>query len=128
MASTKFELKLEDVKRINDIIKSYAGDAEKQINDYLSGSGKSKIINSIVNLIPVSDKDKKHAKDSKPLEGVNYNLSLTIRSKRQFNYLYFPQMAEGTSKNNTPNDFMEKGVDSIYDSVVNDLIERLKSI
>lgn len=128
MASTKFELKLEDVKRINDIIKSYSGDAEKQINDYLSGPGKIKIINSIVNLIPVSDKDKKHAKDSKPLEGVNYNLSLTIRSKRQFNYLYFPQMAEGTSKNNTPNDFMEKGVDSIYDSVVNDLIERLKNI
>lgn len=128
MASTKFELKLEDVIRINDIIKSYSGDAEKQINDYLSGPGKIKIINSIVNLIPVSDKDKKHAKNSKPLKGVNYNLSLTIRSKRQFNYLYFPQMAEGTSKNNTPNDFMEKGVDSIYDSVVNDLIERLKNI
>ena len=48
-------------------------------------------------------------------------------TKTKFNYLYFPQNAEGTSKGKIPNDFMERGIDAEYDNVVNGILEKLQN-
>lgn len=126
MASVEFGIKYEDVEKIKDSIQKFDGDAEKVINQYLETQAKDKFIKNIVNLIPVSDADKQHAKDSAPLTGKKIaNLTLKINTKSKFNYLYFPQMAEGTSKGKNPNDFMEKGIDKVYDNVVNEMLDRL---
>ena len=86
---------------------------------------KEKFIQSITNLIPVSRVNKRrHAKNSNPLDGkIRNNLTLWIHTKPKFNYLYFPQNAEGTSKGKIPNDFMERGIDAEYDNVVNGILE-----
>ena len=55
------------------------------------------------------------------------NLSLYIHTKSQYNYLYFPQEAEGTSSGKTPNDFMQHGIDAKYDTVVNQMLEKLQN-
>ena len=128
MAGVDFSLKEEDLERIQEAIMDFEDDAEKVINDCLANEAKDKFITSINNLIPVSNKNKKqHAKTSNPLDGkVRNNLTLWIHTKTKYNYLYFPQNAEGTSKGKSPNNFMEKGIDAEYDNVVNEILEKLQ--
>lgn len=128
MSGVDFSLKEDDLARIQQAIMNFGDDAEKVINECLAGEVRDKLITSITNLIPVSDKNKKHAKTSNPLEGqVRNNLTLWMHTKPKYNYLYFPQNAEGTSKSNSPNDFMDKGIDAEYDNVVNIMLEKLQN-
>lgn len=128
MAGVDFSLKAEDLEKIQQSIMDFEGDAEKVINDCLNNEVKEMFTKSITNLIPVSDTEKKkHAKTSNPLDGkVRNNLTLWIHTKSKFNYLYFPQNAEGTSKGKSPNDFMDKGIDAEYDNAVNIILEKLQ--
>lgn len=128
MSGVDFSLKEEDLGRIQEAIMDFRDDVESVINDCLANEVKELLTNSITNLIPVSDKNKKqHAKTSNPLDGkVRNNLTLWIHTKPKYNYLYFPQNAEGTSKSNSPNDFMDKGIDAEYDNVVNIMLEKLQ--
>ena len=127
MAGVDFSLKEEDLKKIQEAIMDFGDDAERVINDCLSNEVKELLTNSITNLIPVSPKSKKHAKTSNPLDGkVRNNLTLWIHTKPKYNYLYFPQNAEGTSKGKSPNDFMDKGIDVEYDNAVNIILEKLQ--
>ena len=126
MAGVDFSLKEEDLGRIQEAIMDFGDDAERVINDYLRNEANAKFIKSITNLIPVSKINKRHAKTSNPLDTKFYNLALYIHTKSKFNYLYFPQNAEGQSRNNSPNDFMEKGIDAEYNNVVNEMIEKLQ--
>lgn len=128
MASTRFELKQEDILKLQLAMKEFDGDVEQVINDYLEHEANEIFKESIINLIPVSKVDKKnHAKTSNPLIGeMSANLTLYIHTKTKFNYLYFPQNAEGTSKGKVPNDFMEKGIDVKYENVVNEMLEKLQ--
>ena len=128
MASINFTLKDEDLLKIQEAITDFEGDAEKVINECLANEVKDKFINSITNLIPISDRNKRHAKTSNPLDGkVRNNLTLWIHTKPQYNYLYFPQNAEGQSKGNSPNDFMDKGIDVEYDNAVNMILDKLQN-
>lgn len=127
MANATFELKKEDIERINKAISTFPDNVEVAINTYLSNQGKNKMVNSMENLIPISKRDKDHAKGSNPFRTDLFNLGLTIRTKTKYNYLYFPQMGEGTSKNKGPNDFMQDGLDSIYDNVVNDMLDAIQN-
>ena len=128
MSSINFTLKDEDLLKIQEAITDFEGDAEKVINECLANEVKDKFINSITNLIPVSDRSKRHAKTSNPLDGkVRNNLTLWIHTKPQYNYLYFPQNAEGQSKGNSPNDFMDKGIDVEYDNAVNMILDKLQN-
>ena len=128
MASVDFSLKTEDLLKIQEAIMNFDDDAEKVINDCLANEVRDTLINSITNLIPVSNVDKSHAKTSNPLDAkVRNNLTLWIHTKSKFNYLYFPQMGEGQSRNNSPNDFMEKGINAEYDNVVNMILDKLQS-
>lgn len=127
MAGVDFSLKEEDLARIQEAIMDFGDDAERVVNDCLANEVKDKLITSITNLIPVSDKNKKHAKSSNPLDGkIRNNLTLWIHTKPKYNYLYFPQNAEGTSKGKSPNDFMDKGIDAEYDNAVNIILEKLQ--
>lgn len=127
MAGVDFSLKEEDLGKIQEAIMDFGDDAERVVNDCLANEVKDKLITSITNLIPVSDKNKKHAKSSNPLDGkIRNNLTLWIHTKPKYNYLYFPQNAEGQSRNNSPNDFMEKGIDAEYDNAVNIILEKLQ--
>ena len=128
MARANFGMAAEDVEKLQQAIINYGEGAEKTINDFLKTEASNIFTESIVNLIPVSDRDKKHAKDSSPLKAEQKeNLALYIHTKSQFNYLYFPQEAEGTSSGKSPNDFMQEGVDAQYDTVVNQMLDKLQN-
>lgn len=128
MARANFGMSVEDVERLQRVIINYDEGAEQVINDYLKTNASDIFIKSIVNLIPVSNVNKTHAKNSNPLKAEQKdNLSLYIHTKNKFNYLYFPQEGEGTSSGKAPNDFMQYGVDAKYDYVVNEMLDKLQN-
>ena len=125
--SVVFELKKSEVDMLEEQIKKIPERAEYAINKYIHSRGKDILSESIEQYTPVSDRDKKHAKGSNPYKTVNGNLSVTIKSKKSFRYLYFPNAGAGTSKLNPKNEeFMQDGVDSVHNRVVNELLEEIK--
>lgn len=127
MATSKFEIKQEDLNKIEEAILEYGENSEKVINDYLNSVAKNKFMAAIKDYMPVSNRRKIHAKTSNSIDSISYNLALVIKTKSKFNYLYFPQTGEGTSKGKSPNDFMEKGIDKEYDNVINGILDKLKN-
>ena len=81
MARAVFGLSAEDVERLQQAIMSYGDGAEKVINNYLKNEASNIFTQAIINYIPVSNRDKQHAKDSSPLKAEQKeNLSLFVFS------------------------------------------------
>lgn len=96
--------------------------AEKVINDNLKKKISPILTQSILGLIPISDRNKAHAKLSKSIQGtLKENLTLTLKPKAKYEYLVFPDLGIGKSKGNEPEMFMEHGVDR----KVNESVEEL---
>lgn len=127
---TKFSLNDKDVDRIKKSILNLGGSSENVINDYLHGEGAERIVTGITKFIPVSKRKKKHAKTSKWYKQNNYNLAVAIENstsgKNSFYYLYYVATGTGTSEKKGPNDFMNKGMDTEYNNVVNGLINEIE--
>lgn len=127
---SNFSLKDEDVKRIQQFIVKCGNTSEEVINDYIHNEAGERITKGITRFIPVSKRNKVHAKNSKWSEQKNYNLAVNISNKtsgkNSFYYLYYVATGTGTSKKNGPNDFMKKGMDQEYNNVVNGLINELE--
>lgn len=132
---TNFQLNYSDIERIEKAIMRCGEGAEERINDYLKSVGGEKIAKSITNFIPRSNRNKTHAKNSKWWKQLNYNLAVVVENSttgkkdKSFYYLYYPATGTGTSKRKGSNDFMGKGLNKEYKTLVDDLIDVLdKSI
>lgn len=122
--SVTFTLEDKDLELLKQRIQEYGTGAEDVINKYLHGEGKESIMKSIEDYTPVSSRKKAHAKGSMPYQGTGYNLSVTVKTKKKYNYLYFPDAGEGTSARNPKNSgFMVKGLDAIYDKIVEEMLK-----
>lgn len=126
---TRYELNYEDVERIQDAIRQCGKTSESAINDYLHNVAGELIAKSITKFIPRSNRNKDHARDRKWYAQDNFNLAVgianNISGKKSAYYLYYVATGTGTSKKNGPNDFMERGLESEYDNVVNGVINKL---
>lgn len=121
-----FSLNGSDVDKIVNAIQGFSGNAEREINDYLKNTGSKKLVESITYVTPVSVQKKKHAKDSKPYKTENYNLSVVIKPNNKYYYLGFVDEGSGTSsKYQAHMGFMNRGVESTTDEIVNDLLNKL---
>lgn len=119
-----FEISSEDVDRLQQAIINYGNEAEQTINDYLTTEAKDTFSRSITDLIPLSNRNKQHARNSNPVKGEQKeNLSLYLHTPGRYHYLYFPDEGEGTSKNRGPADFMQRGVDAESGNVINKLLD-----
>ena len=67
MAGINFTLNFEDVEKIQQAINDYGDNVEDIINQCIHQEGKDRLIRSIENCMPVSDRNKKHAKFSNSL-------------------------------------------------------------
>ncbi|MEB9549531.1 hypothetical protein P4J22_08880 [Bacillus cereus] len=96
--------------------------AEKILNETLKVKVSPILEKSILGLMPISEKQKKHAKHFKSLSADNKeNLTITIKPKSKYQYLVFPDLGLGTSIKNAPQEFMEHGVDQQVNQSVEEL-------
>lgn len=123
--AVKYELKKDDLEKINQMLSKIDGDTEKIVNDSLK-SGADVMSESIVNLMPVSNAKKKHAKLSNPLNKVFENLGFNVATKKAFSYLFFPDQGQGKAKKKGAQKFFENGAKKSYDEITKKLIEDIE--
>lgn len=126
--SVKFSLNDAQLDKITDAIKQAGADAETAINTYLQNTAPDIVKTSITDLIPISNRTRKHAKTSKPFEHQNFNLALQVKSRRPFYYLKFINDGTGTSKGKNALEFMERGLDAKVEEMTDGMLDAINEI
>jgi hypothetical protein len=107
-------------------IERLPNDAEKVINETLKANVSPVMEKSILGLMPMSKRNKQHAKLYKSLNADNKeNLTLTIKPKSKYRYLVFPDLGLGTSKKKYPQKFMDHGVEQKVNYSIEELNKSL---
>lgn len=129
MARELLSLDYEGVDDLAAIIENYDGYAGNAINDVLWNDGFVLISESITGLLPVSQRrwagKKPAAKQSKPFIQINEPLSVTVKTKNAYGYLYFPDDGSNTYRHAGNQAFMIRGAEAQQDEVTARVIERL---
>lgn len=125
-----FRIEFSDVERLEKAIKNFPGNAENTINEVLHSQEVSDLaFEKIKNLMPVSRKHwkgkKPAAKTSKSLRSDNGNLSLTVRSAKAYQYLYFPDDGSNTRRHVGNQHFFEHGGEAAKGDIVDRCINKL---
>ena len=124
-----FRLDVSEFERLQEAMQQYQGNVEEAINDVLHNQGGQLIHDEIKRLMPRSDRQKRHAKDSNSLLIQGGNLSVTVSTKKAFGYLYFsddgPNTRRHVGKNGVPQEFFKRGGESQKEEILNRCIGRL---
>ncbi|MCV9886240.1 hypothetical protein [Metabacillus halosaccharovorans] len=123
--SVRFELDYKDFEKLQEKFKKIPDEVEKTINSFLHKQGVEIMTNDVLANMPISNRNKRHARQSKPLTSVNFNLGFELKPKPRFRYLVFPDKALGTSINSTAKEFMEKGLNKSTQKIINGLNEQI---
>lgn len=131
MSSAYFELDAKQIDRLATAMEEYAGHAGQIVNDVLHNEGGQLIHDEIKRLMPVSGKDWKGkapaAKKAKSLQIDKGTLSVTVRSKSKWNYLYFPDDGSNTRRHVGNQQFFKRGGENKQEEIVDRCIGRLVS-
>lgn len=123
--SVRFEIDYSEVEKLQEKFKKIPGEVEQIINDFLHKTGVEIVTRDILSFTPISNKDKVHARQSNPLKSTNFNLGFEIKPKPKFNYLVFPDKALGTSAKNSPDEFMQKGLNKNTELIISGMNEKI---
>ena len=126
MANETFTI---EQKAFNDLLKRYSDKGaavENTLNEYIHNVAPEKIKPQIMDFIPVSDRNKQHARNSAPFgRQENFNLAVKVITSKEFNYLIFPDEGLGTSKGNIAQDFTGRGLDAVLPALVDDMTAKI---
>lgn len=127
--SVKFDLDYSEIEDLQEKFKKIPDNVENIINSYLHVEGVKKVADGITDLIPVSKRNKRHAKFYKWWRSKPHNLGFTVqvrggKGKYSYGYLYFPDQGHG-KRNPVEQLFMKRGLESATPSVVEELNERI---
>lgn len=114
--STRYEIDYSEIVQLEQKMARLPNVMERVVNDTIHNDG-IEIVNEEINkFLPVSNRNKKHAKTSKWSKSEKSNLEFTIKSKGgsankkgSFGYLVFPNEGRGPL-NKVEQRFMEKGL------------------
>lgn len=130
-----YELKAASLEKLRQAINSCGKNVDNEINIYLHGEGCQLFSRSIENLIPVSNRKKKHAKysdavhdrqnSSKLRGGGKEKLSVIIGTKPDYDYLYFPDDGSNTVHHAGNQHFFERGIERKEDEAVDAMLKRI---
>lgn len=122
----------DELDNLEQAIKDYGGDSEKQINTYLHGKGYDSFEKAIKNAMPSSGRKWKgkpspaRRSNSVRDKEKNENLAVTISAKKPYGYLYFPNDGSSTVHHFGNQQFFERGVEQETDNAINDMLDLLK--
>lgn len=117
-------------EKLQKAMREYHGNVEKTINDVLHNEAAPKMQESITRLIPVSSRKpwqgkKPHAKTSKSLTSLNGNLSVTVLTTKNYQYLYFPDDGTNTRRHVGNQQFFHRGGEAVQDEIVDRCVLKL---
>lgn len=121
----KFQLNTEESERIEKAMALIPEQSERMVNDVLKSKGAKKAVQSIIGFMPISNRNKAHAKNSNPLKEIFINLGFEITPKPRFRYLVFPNDGRGRS-NPVRQQFFESGLEKVTDSILDDIVLALE--
>ena len=122
-------LNAESFAELEKAMVDYQGNTEKTINDVLHNEASPLIQDAVRRLIPESKKTWKGKKaaavDGRSLTDVKENLSVTVKTTKQYQYLYFPDDGTNTRRHVGNQQFFQRGGESQIDEITNRCINRL---
>jgi len=124
-----FRLDSEGVARLEEAMKTFQGNTEDAINAVLLNEGGKLIHDEIKRLMPMSGKrwkgKKAPAKTANSLQIVGGNLSVTVKAKKAYQYLYFPDDGSNTRRHAGNQQFFLNSGENQKEEIVNRCINRL---
>lgn len=129
----KLIIDTEEVEQIAQRLTQVGGNAENAINEVLHGIGGQMIEEEIHRILPQSGRTwtgkKKAAVKAKPFTRINKNLEVTVKTKSNYHYLYFPDNGENTKYHvgfhGIPREFMRRGAENRKQEIINMCIETI---
>lgn len=127
----RLEIDTSEFERLQNAIKNFPDDAEKVINDVLHNEGGTLIQDAIRRLIPVSGKEwrgkRTAAKKAKSLMNETGNLFVTVKTTKNYQYLYFPDDGTNTRNHAGEQYFFKRGGESQTTEIIDRCVGRLVS-
>lgn len=129
----RFDIEAKELERLEQALKQYQGNAENVINDILHNQAGQLIHDEIKRLMPESDRrwngKKTSAKRSNSLIIECGELSVTVRTKNNWHYLYFPDDGTNTrnhvGKNGVPLEFFKQSGKNKTEDIIDRCVGRL---
>lgn len=122
-------LDYEDFERLETAMRTYQGNVEDTVNDVLHNEAGQLIHDEIKRLMPMSGKTwkgkKAPAKTANSLAIVAGNLSVTVTTKKAYQYLYFPDDGTNTYRHAGNQQFFSKSGENRKEEIINRCIKRL---
>lgn len=124
-----FKIDMKESDRLLQALEEFQGDAEKTINEVLHNEAGNLAQDAIKRLMPVSGKSwrgkRPAAKKSNSLRNVNSNLAVTVTTKGNYQYLYFPDDGSSTRRHAGNQQFFAKGGENVTGEIVDRCINKL---
>jgi hypothetical protein len=126
---SRFDLDVTALNRLQEAMSRYSGNVEDSINGVLHDDGSRLMQDSIRRLIPVSGRTwkgkKSAAKSSKSLTDTKENLAVTVRTTKNYHYLYFPDDGSNTVHHAGNQQFFYKGTEQVQNEIVERCVSAL---
>lgn len=124
-----FKIDASEIDRLQNAIKNFPGDAEKEINTVLHGEGNVLIQDAVRRLMPVSGvtwRGKgRPAKTGNSLTSATGNLYVIVKTTKKYQYLYFPDDGTSTVKHAGEQNFFRRGAESQSAEIIDRCIAKL---
>lgn len=130
MAKSDFSLKYEQTEKLIEAMREFGTGSGKVIDDVLHNEGGKMISGAIMGLLPMSGRKpwegkKPAARRAQPFRQTNESLSVTVRTKTPYNYLYFPDDGTNTKRHKGQQYFMWRGAENQTDRIIDLCVGRL---
>lgn len=126
---SKFELIAGEYERLSDAMSAHTGNTESVINEVLHTEAAELISDEIQSLLPISGRTwkgkRQAAHQAHPFSQENGNLSVTIKTKSSYNYLYFPDDGSNTKRHAGNQQFMMRGTENKTSEIIDRCITSL---
>lgn len=126
---SSFKLDVAEFERLQNAMKSFQGDTEKAINEVLHKDASTLIQDAVKLLMPISNRTwtgkKAPAKTAKSLTDEKGNLYITVKTTKNYQYLYFPDDGSNTKNHAGNQQFFMRGAESQENEIIERCIAKL---
>ncbi len=124
-----FEIDYTQFETLQNAMKAYAGNTEETVNEVLHNEAGQLIHDEIKRIMPVSGRrfrgKKPAAKSAESLRAAEGHLSITVKTTKHYQYLYFPDDGTNTRHHVGNQQFFLRAGEAKTQEIVDRCINRL---